>query len=174
MLDPFATLGVEPTFDLDLATLEKRHRDLSRALHPDRYLGRPATERREALGRAIEVNEAWRVLRDPIRRTEALLVRRGVAVGEESKQRADPMFLMEMMEQREALAEARRARDLERVGGYAAAIRHREERTLARLSGELQAAMDGGDFRAVAESLGQLRFFRRFLDEVAAIEDDLG
>ncbi len=66
--DPFDTLGVEPRFDLDLAALERRHRDLSRALHPDRYAGAPAAERRLALGRAIDANEALRVLKDPIRR----------------------------------------------------------------------------------------------------------
>ena len=59
-MDPFETLGVEPRFDLDLTALEKRHRELSGALHPDRYTGRPASERRMALDRAIKVNEAWR------------------------------------------------------------------------------------------------------------------
>ena len=46
-------LGVPALFALDEQELEKRHRDLSRALHPDRYAGRPSSERREALSRAI-------------------------------------------------------------------------------------------------------------------------
>jgi hypothetical protein len=32
-----------------------------------------ASERRAALSKAVEVNEAWRIVRDPIRRAEALL-----------------------------------------------------------------------------------------------------
>ena len=38
-VDPFATLGVPRRFDVDLAAVEKTHRELSRALHPDRYVG---------------------------------------------------------------------------------------------------------------------------------------
>ena len=82
MNDPFQTLGVDARFDLDLGAVEKRHRDLSRALHPDRYADASATERRMSLSRAIEVNEAWRALRDPVRRAEALLTRAGVAFGD--------------------------------------------------------------------------------------------
>jgi molecular chaperone HscB len=43
-----------------------------------------------ALSRAIEVNEAWRALRDPIKRAEALLVRLGVPVGETAEPKARP------------------------------------------------------------------------------------
>ena len=52
-MNPFATLGVEPRFDLDLPALEKTHRELSRALHPDKYVGATASERRAALERAV-------------------------------------------------------------------------------------------------------------------------
>jgi molecular chaperone HscB len=81
-VNPFEALGVEPSFALDLAILEQRHRELSRALHPDRHAASGAGERRMALGRAIEVNEAYRILKDPVRRAEALLAQRGVATGE--------------------------------------------------------------------------------------------
>jgi len=67
-MDPFATLGIARTFDVDLAAVEKVHRELSRALHPDRYVGASPSERRASLAKAVEINEAWRVLRDPIRR----------------------------------------------------------------------------------------------------------
>src|SRR5688572_21024439 len=96
--DPFLILGVEPRFDVALAEVEARHRELSRTLHPDRYVGRPSAERRVALSKAIEVNEALRVLRDPARRAEALLARRGVELpeGEEAKPSED--FLMDVLE----------------------------------------------------------------------------
>src|SRR6185369_3705518 len=110
--DPFETLGLAPVFELDPATLERRHRELSRALHPDRYAGRPTSERQQALGRAIEVNEAFRTLRNPVRRAEALLARSGRPVSESGGTPADPALLMAVMERREALGEARRGKDL--------------------------------------------------------------
>jgi len=168
-MDPFATLGIEARFDVDLAAIERTHRELSRALHPDKYVGSGASERRAALGKAVEVNEAWRIVRDPIRRAEALLALRGVTMDERSEPKAEPEFLMEMLEQREALAEAKQARDLPAVRRMAAAV---EER-----SRDVEATLSEGFLRGEASSLvgrvGELRFYRRFLDEVSAIEDEL-
>ncbi|HSN97058.1 MAG TPA: Fe-S protein assembly co-chaperone HscB [Candidatus Nanopelagicales bacterium] len=174
MSDPFATLGIEPRFRIDLRAVEQRHRELSRALHPDRYAGASATERRMALGRAIEVNEAWRVLRDPIRRAEALVALSGVEVREETLPKPDPDFLMEILEQREELADAARRKDRARVDALGADIRAREEAALAELGAGLDgAAGDAQKIRAVLPHLAELKYFRRFLDEVAAIDEDL-
>ena len=174
MADPFETLGVEARFDLDLPALESRHRELSRALHPDRYTGAPAAERRMALGRAIDVNEAYRVLRDPTRRAEALLRRAGAAVGETSEPKPPASLLMEMMDAREELSDAARAKDLGRVGKLAEGMRARKEETLARLGAGFASAGTSPEKHAeILPVLGELRYIRRFLDEVSAIEDEL-
>jgi molecular chaperone HscB len=170
--DPFETLGFEPVFDLDPALLERRHRELSRALHPDRYAGRPASERREALGRAITVNQAFRALKDPVARAEALLVRHGKVVEESGGQPADPMLLMEVLERREALGDAKRAGDLEVARRLAAEVREREQATLAGIERGFGASPP--DLAAVEKALGELRYHRRFLDEVSVIEDEIG
>lgn len=174
MGDPFETLGVEPRFDLDLRALEQRHRDLSKALHPDRYAGAPAAERRLSLGRAIDVNEAFRVLRDPIRRAEALVKKAGVAVGETAEPPAAPALLMEMMEAREELSDAARAKNLAGVLRLGAGMRARQEATIARLAQAFTAAAaEPQKMSAALPILGELRYVRRFLDEVAALEEEL-
>lgn len=171
MSDPFDTLGVEPRFDLDSTKLAERHRDLSRALHPDRYAGAPAAERRLALGKAIEVNDAYRVLKDPVRRAEALLRRAGIPVGETAEPKPSQALLMDMMEQREELADARRAKDLQAVHKLAVSMRTREQAVLEQLGRALSA--EGGAVAQALPHLGELRYLRRFLDEVSAIEEDL-
>jgi len=170
-VDPFQVLGIAPSFDVDLDAVARTHRDLSRALHPDRFVGAGPSERRAALGKAVEVNEAFRIVRDPIQRADALLRRSGVTVREEGGPPADPDFLMEMLERREALAEARRARDLAAVRVLAAAIDARERETEAALSAAF--ARPALDADAVQTKLAELRFYRRFLEEVSAIEDEL-
>jgi molecular chaperone HscB len=174
--DSFEVLGVEPAFELDLAALEARHRELSRALHPDRYTGRPASERRMALDRAISVNEALRQLKDPVKRALELLKRAGVEVPEGTEPPADPEFLMEMMEQREELSEARRAANVEQVEGLSAKVRARQLTTLAAL-GEKFASLSPAELQAQGGSLvalvGELRYYRRFFDEAEAILDEL-
>lgn len=169
MIDPFQTLGVPARFDLDPAELATRHRDLSRALHPDKFTGAPANERRLSLSRAIEVNDAYRVLKDPIKRAEALLRRANVPVGETNEPKPSPALLMEMMEQREELGDARRGKDLVVVRALEERMRTREREVLSAI-GELFAS---NNFEAVLLRLGELRYVRRFLDEVDATLEEL-
>lgn len=174
MTDPFETLGVEARFDLDLPALEQRHRDLSKALHPDRYVGAPAAERRLSLSRAIDVNEAFRVLRDPIRRAEALVRRAGVPIGETAEPKAAPTLLMQMMEAREELSDAARAKDFARVSVLGEAMSTRQRAIEERLGRELtDAGADREKLLQVLPLIGELRYVRRFLDEVSAIEEEL-
>lgn len=169
-MNPFTALGIQPTFDVDLGALERRHRELSRALHPDKFAQSGTTERRIALGKAAEVNEAWRIVRDPIKRAEALFRLAGVPVGETHEPKPSPALLMDMMEKREALAEAKAARD---------------KAALARFTDEVKAAVraceralaegfrSGGDVASLVPKLGELRFYARFLEEASAIEEEL-
>jgi molecular chaperone HscB len=168
-MDPFETLGLPPTFEIDLAAAEKTHRDLSRALHPDRYVRASPSERRAALERAVAVNAAWRVVRDPIARAEALLKLRGVELGEGTEPKSSPEFLMEMMERREALAEARQGKDLGALRKIASDIEVLVRATQA----ELSKGFAGGEAAGLRGKLGELRYYRRLLDEVSAIEDEL-
>ncbi len=170
-MDPFETLGVEPVFSLDVSALEQRHRDLSRALHPDRHAASGAAERRLALGRAIEVNEAFRILKDPLRRAEALLALRGVASGEGKEPPASPALLMEVMERREALADVRQSKDeavLRRLIAEVSA-----EAAAAQLALGKEFASPSSNSAEILKRIGELRYYRRFLDEAAAIADDL-
>jgi molecular chaperone HscB len=168
-MNPFALLGVDSRFDLDLSALEKTHRELSRALHPDKFAQANASERRAALEKAAAVNEAWRTLRDPIKRAEALFRMHGIAVGEDNEPKAAPGFLMEVLEMREELAEARGKKDLDEV-------RKLGEGMKTKLAGAQQKLADG--FAAKAEPLsllpvlGEMRFYKRFLDEVDAIDEE--
>jgi len=170
--DPFATLGVEARFDLDPKELEARHRELSRALHPDRHAGATPAQRRLALSRAIEVNEAYRLLKDPVKRAERVLEARGAPVGEGQEPKPSGALLMEMMESREALSEAVSEKDAVRVRALGSEMRARNQSLLERLR-EALATDDDAHRSAAVALLGEIRYVRRFLDEVAAFEEAL-
>ena len=162
---------MEPVFGLDLRVLEQRHRDLSGALHPDRHAASGASERRLALGRAIEVNEAFRALKDPVRRAEALLARRGVASGEAEEPKASPALLMEVMERREALAEVRQSKNEAALTRLVGEVRSEEARVQAGLATEF--ASSTANFAEILKLMAELRYYRRFLDEARSIADEL-
>jgi molecular chaperone HscB len=172
-MDAFDTLGLVPSLDVDLGQLEQRYRDLLRELHPDRFAQASSSEKRESLGRAVSVNEAYRVLKDPLKRAELLLKRHGLD-GQQS-QPPDGELLMQVLELREALGEARAARDVARVHALSAEVQAMEDESLALLRAALVelAAGRSEQLPGAARALGRLRYCRRFHDEVSLFEEEL-
>ena len=71
--DYFSVFGLEPRLNLDLAALELEFHRLSRRLHPDRYARATDNEKQWSLADTALVNDAYRTLKNPLRRTEYLL-----------------------------------------------------------------------------------------------------
>lgn len=72
-LDPFARLGVERRFDLDLDLLARQHAGFSRAFDPQRFASRGPRQQANAKAQSDALSDAFATLRDPIRRAHALL-----------------------------------------------------------------------------------------------------
>jgi len=107
----FGLFGLPSTFDLDATDLAARYRELQRRFHPDRFASASEPERRLSLQLTAQVNAAFQTLKDPVARARYLLALQGVDTGEDTDTAMDPAFLMEQMELRESLAEAREAAD---------------------------------------------------------------
>jgi len=107
----FELFGLPATFELDPVELGSRYRSLQRQFHPDRFASAPESDRRRSMQMTAQINAAYQTLRDEVARGRYLLGLRGVSTDEETDTRMDPAFLMEQMELREALDEARTAAD---------------------------------------------------------------
>lgn len=169
-MDPFELLGVPRAFETDVAAAEARHRELSRLSHPDRNAGAPPAQRREALDRMVRLNDAWKIVKDPIARATWLLRDAGrvIADGPAGQKLLPPGFLLQVMEDREELAEARADRDVARVHALAAKIRARRDGSHAALA----AAFRSDKLDPAMAKLAELRYYDRFLQEVEAFEDE--
>ena len=155
--DHFARLGLARGFAVDTADLERRYFALQRKLHPDRFAGRPTTERALSMQHSTALNEAYGVLADPLRRAEYLLSLLGVTVNAETGNRAtDPEVLAEAMEDREAAMEAGDTAAVDRLAAGAKARRAACEDELARCF----AAED-------AEAAARLATRLKYLDALA-------
>jgi molecular chaperone HscB len=175
-MDAFDVLGLAPAMELDLAALEQRYRDLLRALHPDKFVHASSTERRESLSRAVSVNEAYRLLRDDLKRAELLFKRLTGTKADDGQAAADPELLMEVMDLREELAGARKRRDAERGQTLTTDVRAREQSAREELRSAYALLTLGPDPDAqakAAHALARLRYYRRFQDDAAALEDEL-
>jgi len=84
-VDYFTFFGLLPKLNLDVAALEKDFYVLSRKLHPDLNAQAGGQEQEWSLEQSSLLNDAYRTLRDPIKRTEYLLKLEGVELEEQSK-----------------------------------------------------------------------------------------
>ncbi|OQX69048.1 MAG: Fe-S protein assembly co-chaperone HscB [Sorangiineae bacterium NIC37A_2] len=169
--DPFQLLGLPRTYSLDRRELDEKHKKRSLELHPDRLRGRSPVERRQALSLAIEVNQAYRTLRDPAARALSLASLLGLTVGGEESRSADPAFLMQMMELREELTALRSKKDrsgVERQIQRARAEARQAEEALGRAFEKEKL-----DAAEIEGWIGKLRYWARFLEEAELISDDL-
>ena len=125
--DYFTVFGLEPRLQIDLAALEHEFHRLSRKLHPDRFARASESEKEWSLADTALLNDAYRTLKDPLRRTEYLLKLHGAEIGEEhsGKGRQDPSrapadLLEEVFELNMQLEEMRMARKMGEEDGDAA------------------------------------------------------
>jgi len=85
-VDYFTFFGFPRKLNLDTTALEKEFYALSRRLHPDLFAQANPEERAFSLEQSSMLNDAYRTLKDPIKRTEYLLRLEGVELEEQSKQ----------------------------------------------------------------------------------------
>jgi molecular chaperone HscB len=84
-VDYFSFFGLPRKLSIDVATLEKGFYELSRRLHPDLNARAGSQEQAWSLEQSSLLNDAYRTLRDPIKRTQYLLQLEGVDLEEQSK-----------------------------------------------------------------------------------------
>lgn len=165
--DAFGLLGLPAQFDLDPAVIERAFHDKSKDLHPDRFASAPAAERVAALSRSRALNDAYKTLKSPVGRAEYLLAKAGVKIGD--NEQLDPTFLMDILEMREELAEARVAKRLTHIEQCQREMTLRKQNVV----GELAKLFEANNLAAIKEKLILLRYIDRYLEECdSALDED--
>jgi molecular chaperone HscB len=170
VVDKFTILGLPRAYELDERALEETFRALSRKLHPDRFARATPRERRFSLEQTTLLNDAYRTLRDPVRRAEHLLALRGVKVAGEERSGAGAMpqeFLEQALEDREKLLEAKMEGGPEAVARLAEGVRGKRQEAMDEIGRALREPQPSeAELHRTAELLARLRYYARYLDEV--------
>jgi len=161
--DHFALFGLSREFRLDLSDLDSRYRDIQAQVHPDRFAHAGDAERRLSMQWATHANEAYQTLKKPLERAKYLLHLAGHDIQAESNTAMPGDFLMEQMEWREAVVEARNGGD-----------HHELERLHNRLRGDINSRYlelgdlldDAGDFSDATDRVRRLMFLEKLLSEI--------
>lgn len=172
-VDYFTMFGLPRKLGIDTAELEQRFHQQSWKLHPDNFVKASDFERAVSLERSSQMNDAYRTLRDPVRRVEYLLALEGMRKEGEHKQQAPPELLEEVFELNESLDELRSARARAAGGGELAALQQRLaaaersfEEKLRRVDAELENVSSQWDaaFDAGADDVARKKLMTRMND----------
>jgi molecular chaperone HscB len=165
----FTSLDLPTTFAVDTTTLSSRYRDLQAATHPDRFVNATDAEKRVAMSCTVDINEAYTTLKDPVRRAMHLLALVGVDGLDEKNTTMPADFLMEQIDWRESLADARLKEDEHRLSEMADEILG----TIVSLGDTFDAAYRGEHFAVATTLARKMRFMQKLAEETDSALADL-
>jgi molecular chaperone HscB len=169
----FELFDIPVAFDIDLNDLSSRYQELQRQVHPDKFATATDQERRISVQQTANINEAFRVLKDPLQRGRYLLELYGVRLDDEMDTSSDTAFLMEQMALREALAEIREQPDpVEALLKLIADIDARERELIDTVKNNFNNPTTGALQRA-RNTIQKLQFIKRLQEEAAELEEEL-
>ena len=163
----FELFGLEPKFSQDRAAIDARWKELQRQAHPDKFAAQGTSAQRIAMQRSVRINEAHQRLKDPLKRASYLCELNGAPVNAENNTAMPADFLMQQIEWREALDDAKTPQSLDETALQA--NKYLREQLL-----KLEQAIDvEGDFQLAVTYVRSLMFVERFVFEVDARLDQL-
>ena len=166
--DDFELFGMARRFALDPAALDARWRALQTEVHPDKFAAQGAAAQRVAMQWAVRVNEAYQRLKDPLKRAAYLCELNGAAIEAENNTSMPKSFLMQQMEWREALDDARSDAQVE-------ALEREVAQSQRAAFDRLQRCLDiDRNFAAAAQQVRALMFIARFASDVDRRLEALG
>jgi molecular chaperone HscB len=171
--DYFALFGLPVGFPVDRERLADAYRALQGAVHPDRFAAGSDQERRLSMQASTRVNEAFQTLKDPLARARYLLTLYTGDPGIDNETTRDAAFLMEQMELRESLAEARSQSDPLAVIGAVLDQLQRQDRALHAELTALFADPTEDHLSAAREAVRKLQFLHKCRRDAEALEADL-
>ena len=158
----FELFGLPERFAIDLAALDAKWKQLQGAAHPDRFATETAAAQRVAMQWAIRINEAYRRLKDPLARAAYLCALHGADTEAESNTAMPTAFLMQQMEWRDELSDAK---TLDAVDALSDEVTASRNATLASLQGQIDGTA-AVDWRAVAGTVRGLMFVDKFMSDL--------
>ncbi len=164
----FELFGLPERFEQDSSAIDLRWKDLQREAHPDRFAAQGQAAQRVAMQWSVRINEAYRRLKDPLQRAAYLCELRGAPIEAENNTAMPAEFLVEQMEWREALDEARSEEDLDSLEET---LNRSRRETLERIRSLLD---EHNDAQRAAQQVRGLMFIERFGHDIERRYEQLG
>jgi molecular chaperone HscB len=164
----FELFGLPERFAQDRAAIDARWKELQREAHPDRFAAQGQAAQRVAMQWSARINEAYQRLKDPQKRAAYLCELRGAPINAENNTAMPAAFLVEQMEWREALDDAKSEAAVDALDGQLGRAR---KEALERIG---QLLDEQNDAPTAAQQVRALMFIERFGEDVQSRLEQLG
>ncbi|WP_374359884.1 Fe-S protein assembly co-chaperone HscB [Pseudoduganella danionis] len=162
MQNHFELFNLPLQFAVDAQALDSAYRDVQNRVHPDKYVSATDAEKRVAMQWATRANEAYQTLKNPQQRAQYMCELAGVDLQTESNTAMPMAFLMQQMEWREELGDARAAKDMEALEGLDQQLRRERKTQLAAIEQQITS----NDYVQAAQGVRALMFIEKLKQEI--------
>lgn len=169
MQNHFELFQLSPRFALDRAALDAGYREVQGQVHPDRFVNATDAEKRTAMQWAVRANDAYQTLRSPMKRAAYLCELHGFGLQAESNTVMPMEFLMQQIEWREKLEDARETKDVAALEALASELRGIRDRQLERI----EQLLDAQVFAQAVQEVRQMMFVDKLDEDISFAFDAL-
>src|ERR1035437_2483699 len=165
MQNHFELFHLPQRFAIDMAALDSAYHEVQNQVHPDKFVNATNAEKRVAMQWATRANEAYQTLKRPLQRARYLCELNGVDLQIESNTAMPREFLMQQMEWREALDDAKIAKDVEALDK----LEHEILSARKNMVQQIGTLLDERMFAEAAQGVRKLMFLEKFWEELSDI-----
>ena len=159
--DHFTRLNLPRKFDMGEKNLEVAYFALQRVLHPDMFINKTDKEKKFSAGHSVDLNDAYMVLKSPLKRAEYLLKLNAIIVNHDSLDSVRPSaeLLEESLELRERLDHLSNKEQLREL---AVGV---NEKYLVCID-SIKDNLENGSLMAAAQDTIRLRYIDKLIEEI--------
>jgi molecular chaperone HscB len=166
----FDLFALPMAYAIDSERLDQAYRGIQAEIHPDKFAHAGEAEQRLSMQWSTRVNEAYQTLRKPFERARYLLELNGIDAMDAKNTSMPADFLMQQMEWREALMDARAGKDIAALQALESELKAQAnslQTQLASLLDEQRNYVEAGNV------LRKVRFMDKLLAEIDATYEEI-
>lgn len=169
----FQLFNLPIQFEVDPVGLTSTYQTLQKLTHPDKYAAASEQQKRLALQKNAQVNDAYQVLKSPLSRAEHILQLRGIELNGAQKSMQEPAFLMQQLEWREQLQQLDKGDvAVAQLESMTLDVQQHYQQHLHNLAKQLRLDSAESNKQASVE-INKIKFMAKLLEEIELKEDAL-
>jgi len=169
--DYFTLFGIPQRYEIDTVMLASRFRKLQHTVHPDKFANASDLERRLSVQQSARINEAYQILKNPLRRAQYMLELGGIDMSDNTSA-MDSGFLMQQIELRERLEHIKTDEDpIDQLGSLSHEIDTALKDLIAKISALFSEATQD-DYKTIYDYVRRMQFMTKLQDQVHEMEEE--